>query len=82
MSEGWKNGYWEAFKCPLCRSTKYVEMRVQRPGGKWYTTPFYKCFHCSVMFHDPQLFSRCSSKEMSDEAIRGPGRIVPKGSAE
>ena len=61
MSEGWKNGYWELFKCPLCGSTKYVEVRVQRPNGMWYTTAFYQCFHCTVMFRDPVLFTKCDS---------------------
>ena len=59
MSQGWKNGYWTLFKCPLCGSTKYVEVRVQRPSGHWYTTPFYQCFHCSVVFRDPVSFAQC-----------------------
>jgi transcription elongation factor Elf1 len=82
MSEGWKKGYWEHFKCPLCGSTKYVEVRVQKTNGHSYTTEFYQCFHCTVMFHDPQLFARCDSSTVTDEAIRGPGRIKSKGSAE
>lgn len=62
MSQGWdKQGHWELFKCPLCGSTKYVEVRVQRPGGNWYTTPFYKCFRCTAMFTDPLLFTRSDS---------------------
>jgi hypothetical protein len=55
----WKNGYWELFKCPLCGSAKYVEVRVQRPSGHWYTTAFYQCFGCSTMFRDPVLFTKC-----------------------
>jgi len=70
MSEGWKNAHWEAFKCPLCGSKKYVAVRVQRPGGQWYVTPFYECFHCSVMFRDPHLFSQCHAPE--DDPRRGP----------
>jgi hypothetical protein len=31
-----------------------------------------------MMFHHPQLFSRSSSAEMSEDAIRGPGRILAK----
>lgn len=59
MSEGWKNGYWSLFTCPLCGSRKYVEVRVQRASGHWVTTPFYQCFSCSVMFRDPVLFTQC-----------------------
>lgn len=44
MSDGWNNGRWELFRCPLCGSAKYVEVRVQRPSGQWYVTPFYQCF--------------------------------------
>jgi hypothetical protein len=62
----------------VCGSNKYVEVRVQRPGGNWYTTPFYQCFHCTVMFKDPISFTKCDSSELSEEAIRGRGRIVPK----
>jgi hypothetical protein len=59
MSEGWKNGYWALFKCPLCGSTKYIQVRVKKPNGHWYTTEFYECCSCSVMFRDPVSFARC-----------------------
>jgi DNA-directed RNA polymerase subunit M/transcription elongation factor TFIIS len=65
MSDGWKDGYWERFKCPLCGSTKYVEVRVKRPSGRWYTTPFYKCFECTVMFDDPVSFSQSRVKAIA-----------------
>ena len=67
MSQGWKNGYWALFECPLCGSKKYVEVRVQRPSGYWYTTPFYQCFTCSVMFRDPVLFTRCKIDTANDD---------------
>ena len=67
MSEGWKNGCWELFECPLCGSRKYVEVCVQRPSGLWYTTPFYQCFSCSVMFRDPVLFTRCRVETANDD---------------
>lgn len=67
MSQGWRNGYWETFTCPLCTSKKYVEVRVQRPSGHWYTTPFYECFSCSVMFRDPVLFTKCKADTANDE---------------
>lgn len=61
MSQGWKNGQWELFKCPLCGSRKYVPVIVQRPSGTWYTTSFYRCFSCSVMFTDPVVFAKCDA---------------------
>src|SRR6476660_3352811 len=57
MSEGWKDGRFELFKCPLCGDSRYVEVRVQRPGGQWYVTPFLQCVGCTVMFRDPVSFS-------------------------
>jgi hypothetical protein len=73
---GWKNGYWELFKCPLCGSSKYVEVRVQRPSGHWYTTAFYQCFSCSVMFRDPVLFSKCMVSTANDECTPAGAYIV------
>lgn len=67
MSTGWKNGFWELFKCPLCGGAKYVEVRVQKPNGHWYTTEFFQCFTCSIMFRDPVLFSRCMVDTTNDD---------------
>jgi hypothetical protein len=77
MSEGWSNGRWTLFKCPLCGSRSYVQVRVQRSNGEWYTTEFFQCFDCSVMFKDPVLFSRCDSSRLDAEVLRGPGRVKP-----
>jgi len=41
----------------VCGALKYVRVRVKRADGSWYTTEFYRCFGCSVMFTDPELFS-------------------------
>ena len=43
VAEGWKDGRFERFKCPVCGDRRYVEVRVQRPGELWYVTPFYEC---------------------------------------
>jgi hypothetical protein len=43
------------FLCPLCGSDAYVEVNVKRPSGEWYRTAFYKCFGCSVLFHNRWL---------------------------
>ena len=68
---GWKNGRWELFNCPLCNSRHYVEVRVQKPSGVWYTTAFYECLGCSVMFRDPVLFSRQHVNRDQNPAIEG-----------
>ena len=67
----WKNGRYTLFCCPLCGGSKYVEVRVQRPNGHWYTTAFYECFHCSVMFRDPVSFTRCQVDTLNDERTPG-----------
>ena len=67
MPNGWKDGYWELFKCPLCDGRKYVEVRVQKPNGHWYRTEFFQCFTCSVMFRDPVLFSKCMVDTANDD---------------
>jgi transcription elongation factor Elf1 len=88
MSEGWKNGYWALFKCPLCGSTKYVEVRAKKPNGHWYTTDFYECVHCTVMFHDPVSFARCRvpGVQKPTESTWGSGaaayEVKPSGSTE
>jgi hypothetical protein len=68
---GWKNGRWELFRCPLCASEHYVEVRVQKPSGVWYTTAFYECLGCSVMFRDPVLFARPRKNEPQQSRIEG-----------
>lgn len=67
----WRNGYWSLFVCPLCGSKKYVQIRVQKPSGHWYTTPFYQCFTCSVMFRDPVLFTKCEVDMLNEERTPG-----------
>jgi len=75
MSEGWKNGRFELFKCPLCGDERYVEVRVQRPGGQWYVTPFLQCVGCTVMFRDPVRFSgMCIRPDVDSSGMRMVGR--------
>lgn len=57
MSEGWKDGRFGLFRCPVCGDRSYVPVRVQRPGGNWYQTPFFQCVGCTTMFMDPVCFS-------------------------
>lgn len=67
----WRNGIYENFRCPLCGSGKYVQVQVRRRDGSWYRTEFYQCFHCTVMFLDPVLFTQQDSS--SPNAHRTPG---------
>ena len=57
----WKDGVFQGFRCPICRTESYVPVRVKRPNGNWYVTPFYQCFGCSAMFTDPVQFTRCET---------------------
>jgi len=57
----WRSGKYEKFRCPLCGSPGYMEVRVRKSNGNWYTTEFFQCAHCTVMFRDPVLFTRHKS---------------------
>jgi hypothetical protein len=61
------------FRCPVCGCTQYVQVRVRRSSGDWYVTSFYECFACSVMFLDPEKFSRAAG----DGVDRSPRSIGP-----
>jgi predicted RNA-binding Zn-ribbon protein involved in translation (DUF1610 family) len=73
MSAGWINGRFESFECPVCGDRRYAEVRVQRLSGNWYTTPFYECFGCSVMFRDPVSFSGMCIRPNVDASQMRPG---------
>ena len=70
MSEGWKDGVWEPFKCPICGSIEYVPVIVRRPSGTRYPTQFNECFGCSVMFTDPVSF--CGSRVRQENPVQSP----------
>jgi hypothetical protein len=36
----------------------HERVMVDRPNGEPYTTEFYQCFRCTVMFRDPDKFAR------------------------
>ena len=46
------------FRCPICRSVVCERVTVRRANGADYTTPFYSCVTCTVMFLDPIAFTR------------------------
>lgn len=41
------------FRCPICRSQVYVELGRSQNGR-----PIYECGGCSVLFRDPEAFTR------------------------
>lgn len=45
------------FRCRLCGANRYVQIKVKRSNGHWYSTPFFRCFGCSAMFTDPLDFA-------------------------
>jgi len=55
------NAVYEEFCCPICGSEKYNEVRqsnkVYGPGGKSWTV-HYTCRGCTVMFKDPEKFTK------------------------
>ena len=46
------------FSCPHCGSNQCVSVIVRKPNGDYYRTEFYKCAGCTVMFLDPERFSK------------------------
>lgn len=54
----WDGDRHTEFKCPLCGTDGYTRVIVKKPNGHWYTTEFYHCFGCSVMFTDPVKFTQ------------------------
>jgi hypothetical protein len=72
MSDGWKNGRFELFRCRICGDREYVEVRVQRPSGNWYVTSFFQCVGCTAMFRDPISFSGTRPRNDSKTAEMRP----------
>lgn len=70
------------FRCPLCGADGFVEVVVRKPNGSWYKTEFLKCCGCSVMFQDPERFTRCKPPPEDDFSLKGWGSgaaSMPKG---
>ena len=49
------------FRCPLCASEYYTRVRVTRANGTLYTTEFFACRGCTVMFRDAARFMNRTS---------------------
>jgi hypothetical protein len=46
------------FLCPLCGSNEYVFVVFPRKDGTVYLTNIYQCGGCTVVFTDPERFSK------------------------
>jgi hypothetical protein len=46
------------FRCPLCKSVSCQRVSVKRTNGTIYTTEFFACTICTVMFLDPMALTR------------------------
>ncbi len=51
------------YKCPLCGSTAYDFVYVRRSDGSILQTQAYHCGGCSVMFKDPDKFTKQENVE-------------------
>jgi len=53
-----RNGenHW-AMACRICSFDRWHVVTVKRRSGALYTTSFYACSRCSVMFLNPDQFS-------------------------
>lgn len=57
-----KNG-----RCPHCLKTEYHAVVVRKPTGGHYTTEFFGCSGCSVMFRSPYEFVRTAEFRAYEE---------------
>lgn len=46
------------FVCPLCASTVYEQVLVERPDRPPFLSSLYRCAGCSVVFTDREKFTR------------------------
>jgi hypothetical protein len=51
---GRTTGQW---RCRICSFDRWHIVTVKRKNGALYTTSFYACSGCSVMFLNPEQFS-------------------------
>lgn len=66
------------FRCPICRCRQYEQHVVETPKGQ-KATGFHVCCGCSVVFRDPELFTRFDPVGRAAEHVPEPGRGWPKG---
>ena len=51
---GRTTGQW---RCRICSFDRWHIVTVKRKNGALYTTSFYSCSRCSVMFLNPEQFN-------------------------
>jgi hypothetical protein len=64
------SGQW---RCRICDFNRYHQVSVPRKNGIRYTTSFYACSHCSVMFLNPAQWNIYSSAPAN---VEGPPDVV------
>ena len=74
-------GLYRHFNCPLCQSDDYHYVLYWREGKTSARMSWFKCAGCSVMFNDPERFSRLvrrvhELKDVRDTPLRGEGPIM------
>jgi hypothetical protein len=47
----------EQWRCRICSFDRWHVVTVKRKHGALYTTSFYACSGCSVMFLNPEAFN-------------------------
>jgi hypothetical protein len=58
------------WKCRICGFDRWHNISVRRKSGALYTTSFYACSGCSVMFLNPAQFNAYSNAAPNIEMPR------------
>jgi hypothetical protein len=57
------------FQCPVCRNEQYAQIEITDRYGQPKKIQSYHCRGCSVVFKDPELFTRHREKAVSTEQL-------------
>lgn len=63
-------GLYRHFNCPLCQSDDYGYALYSREGRNSVRMSWFQCAGCSVLFNDPERFSRLVRRVHELNAIR------------
>jgi len=74
-------GLYRHFNCPLCQSDDYHYALYSREGRNSVRMSWFECAGCSVMFNDPERFTRLVRRVhhvagIRDEPQRGEGPLM------
>jgi hypothetical protein len=74
-------GLYRQFICPLCQSDDYRYVSFSQEGRKYVRMSWFRCAGCTVMFEDPERFTRLVRRTtvdnyIKDEPLRGEGRLM------